>query len=155
MAQVSLSGHFEDVNSALCELVGYTSDQLCTMRYESIVHPDAHTRVIEKLRTMIDVETPTWRSEGRLIHADGRVVWVSQSTTVVRDNAGMPSHYLAHYQDITDRKQLDGRLRHLAENDGGRRRSVSSNWRLRSTSAACIETAMRASNRLPSAATML
>ena len=64
------------------------AEQLCAMRYESIVHPDAHDRIIETLQTMIDVETPTWTSEGRLIHADGHIVWVSQSTTVVRDSAG-------------------------------------------------------------------
>jgi diguanylate cyclase (GGDEF)-like protein/PAS domain S-box-containing protein len=117
MAQFDLSGYFEDVNSALCELVGYTSEQLCSMRYESIVHPDAHQRIRDTLQSMIDVETPTWKSEGRLIHADGRVVWVSQSTTVVRDSTGAPSHYLAHYQDVTDRKQLDTQLKHLAEHD--------------------------------------
>jgi diguanylate cyclase (GGDEF)-like protein/PAS domain S-box-containing protein len=117
MAQVNLSGHFESVNRALCELVGYTSDELCGMRYESIVHPDAHTRIVDTLQTMIDFETPTWSSEGRLIHSDGRIVWVAQSTTVVRDSAGQPSHVLAQYQDITDRKHFDSQLKHLAEHD--------------------------------------
>ena len=117
MAQIDLSGHFEHVNKALCELVGYTAEELCVMRYESIVHPDAHARIIETLQTMIEVETPTWTSEGRLIHSDGHLVWVAQSTTVVRDGAGQPSHYLAHYQDITDRKHFDSQLKHLAEHD--------------------------------------
>jgi diguanylate cyclase (GGDEF)-like protein/PAS domain S-box-containing protein len=117
MAQIDLSGYFETVNSALCDLVGRTSEQLCAMRYESIVHPDAHARIVETLRTMVEHEGPTWTSEGRLIHADGRVIWVSQSTTVVRDSDGRPSHFLAHYQDITDRKQFDSQLKHLAEHD--------------------------------------
>jgi diguanylate cyclase (GGDEF)-like protein/PAS domain S-box-containing protein len=117
MAQVNLTGHFEAVNRALCTLVGYTSDELCGMRYESIVHPDAHARIIDTLQAMIDVESPTWTSEGRLIHADGPIVWVAQSTTVVRDSSGQPSHFLAHYQDITDRKHFDGQLKHLADHD--------------------------------------
>jgi diguanylate cyclase (GGDEF)-like protein/PAS domain S-box-containing protein len=117
MAQVNLTGHFEAVNRALCELVGYTSEELCGMRYESIIHPDAHARIIETLQTMLDFETPTWKSEGRLIHMDGRIVWVAQSTIVVRDSSGEPSHFLAHYQDITDRKQFDSQLKHLADHD--------------------------------------
>jgi diguanylate cyclase (GGDEF)-like protein/PAS domain S-box-containing protein len=117
MAQVNLTGHFESVNRALCELVGYTAEELCGMRYESIVHPDAHARIIDTLQTMIDVETPTWSSEGRLLHADGSIVWVAQSTLVVRDSEGQPSHYLAHYRDITDRKHYDSQLQHLAEHD--------------------------------------
>ena len=117
MAHINLNGYFEIVNHALCELVGRTPEQLCAMRYESIVHPDAHARIIETLQNMIEFETPTWTSEGRLIHADGAVVWVSQSTTVVRDSVGTPTHFLAHYQDITDRKQFDSQLRHMAEHD--------------------------------------
>ena len=117
MAQIDLNGQFATVNNALCELVGYTAEQLCAMRYESIVHPDAHERIIDTLQTMIEVESPNWTSEGRLIHADGRIVWVSQSTTVVRDSTGRPTHFLAHYQDITDRKQFDSQLKHLAEHD--------------------------------------
>ncbi len=45
MAQINLDGRFEDVNAALCALVGRSADELCTMRYEAIVHPDARPRI--------------------------------------------------------------------------------------------------------------
>ena len=66
---------------------------------------------------MIASDQGIWSGEGRLVHASGRVVWVNQSTIVVRDIDGNPSHFLSHYLDITDRKELDSQLKHLAEHD--------------------------------------
>ena len=40
VAHNSMSGHFEYVNRAFCELVGYTSDELLRMTWQEITHPE-------------------------------------------------------------------------------------------------------------------
>ena len=39
------------------------------------------------------------------------------STTVVRDDGGCPLYFLSHFLDITDRKQFESELQHLADHD--------------------------------------
>ena len=117
MAQMSVTGVFTAVNHALCEMLGYSTEQLVGQSFTAITKPDGHDRISKTLASMIADDNGIWSSEGRLVHASGRVVWVAQSTIVVRDIAGSPSHFLAHYLDITDRKQFDSQLKHLAEHD--------------------------------------
>jgi len=62
-------------------------------------------------------ETETWEGEKRYIHADGHVIWVSLSSSVVRDEAGRPQYIVTKTSDVTEHKQLRESLLHLADHD--------------------------------------
>ena len=77
MAEISLDGHFRQVNPALCEILGYTAEQLCEMTPLDISHPD-DAEVVQSgggraclmpptssiSTTRGDLFTPTGRSSG-------------------------------------------------------------------------------------------
>jgi diguanylate cyclase (GGDEF)-like protein/PAS domain S-box-containing protein len=117
MAIRTLDGRFLRVNRALCEITGYPRDQLETMRYQSITHPDDLARDEKAHRDVLAGVTAHYRSEKRYIHSDGHVVPVDLSATVVRDGDGEPLHVLTQIQDITERKRFEGQLQYLADHD--------------------------------------
>ncbi len=59
----------------------------------------------------------TSSAEKRYIRADGGVVWVTRTATVVRDSDGVPLHFLDQVQDVTERRRFEHELRHLADHD--------------------------------------
>jgi len=117
MAIRTLDGRFLRVNRALCEITGYPREQLETMRYQSITHPDDLAREEKGYREVMAGVTAHYRTEKRYIHSAGHVVPVDLSATVVRDGDGEPIHVLTQVQDITERKRFEGQLQYLADHD--------------------------------------
>lgn len=62
-------------------------------------------------------ETEFYEFEGRMRHKDGRIVWVLDRGKVIeRDGQGKPLRMFGTHQDITDRKELEEKLRKLSCN---------------------------------------
>ncbi len=66
---------------------------------------------------MFQGRIPTYQVEKRYQHAWGHSVWVLLSVSLVRDEEGRPLHLIAQVQDISERKELEGRLEHLVDHD--------------------------------------
>jgi PAS domain S-box-containing protein len=70
----------------------------------SIVHPDDRGRVLaEEART--DESGEPFKVEYRVIAGDGRVVWVRDEATLVRDEEGQPLYWLGVQYDVTEQKR--------------------------------------------------
>ena len=118
MAMRAPDGRFLRVNRALCEITGYSREQLEATTYQSITHPDDLARDEKGYREVMSGHASHYRTEKRYIHADGHVVPVDLSATVVRDDGdGEPVHVLTQVQDITERKRFEGQLQYLADHD--------------------------------------
>jgi diguanylate cyclase (GGDEF)-like protein/PAS domain S-box-containing protein len=117
MAVADLEGNYLDVNQALCAITGYPADALCGMSFAAITHPDDLDSDLVAIRSLLDGEIGTSVSEKRYLRADGGVVWVTRTTTLVRDATGAPLHFLDQVQDVTERRQFEHELRHLADHD--------------------------------------
>jgi diguanylate cyclase (GGDEF)-like protein/PAS domain S-box-containing protein len=110
------NGRHLRVNQALCQITGYSEEQLLTMTADDISHPDDVAGTAEARRQLRDGAS-IHRNEKRYIHANGHVVWVSVNATLVRDADGNPSYILGQIQDITDRRRFEERLQQLVDHD--------------------------------------
>lgn len=117
MAIVSLEGRWLRANRALAELTGYPQDQLVGMGFQDITHPDDLPKDFNALQEMIEGMRDRFQTEKRYFHADGHVIWISLSTTIVRDSEGKPMYLLSQMQDIGERKETEKRLTHRASHD--------------------------------------
>ncbi len=105
------------VNRALCEITGYTAEELIGKRFDGIMHPeDANNDVRERARLLAG-EIAALQVEKRYFDAAGETVSAILSMSLVRDRDGSPLHYIAQLQDISERKRLEEHLRHLADHD--------------------------------------
>ena len=105
------------VNRALCEITGYTADELVGNRFDGIMHPEDVGNDAEQRRQLDDGTIAAVQVEKRYFDASGETVSALLSMSLVRDQHGMPVHYIAQLQDISERKQLEAHLRRLADHD--------------------------------------
>jgi len=80
------------------------------------MHPDDRQRVLDEDERTDRTGEP-FRVEFRKFTRDGRLVWLRDEAVLVRDEAGEPLYWQGVVQDITERKVLEGRLKHQALHD--------------------------------------
>jgi PAS domain S-box-containing protein len=111
MALVGTDGQWLQVNPALCELVGYTEQELLATTFQAITHPDDLDADLAFVRQMLSGEIRTYQMEKRYFHKQGQIVWILLSASLVRDPSGQPLYFIGQIQDITERKQVQEQLR--------------------------------------------
>ena len=117
MALSDLTGRYTQVNRAMCEITGYTPDELVKRSFHAITHPDDIAGDRGVLEALTSGRLTHFHREKRYIRASGEPVWVSIDSTVLRDREGNATQLLAQVVDITKRRHLETELRHLAGHD--------------------------------------
>jgi PAS domain S-box-containing protein len=112
---VSLEGRFLKVNRSLCNLLGYTDQELAAKTFQEITHPGDLASDLDNVNRLLAGETPSYQMEKRYLHTSGKIVWVLLSVSLLRDREGRPQYFLSQIQDITQRKRADQELRRRAE----------------------------------------
>ena len=104
MIQSGLDGRIQRVNSKLCSLLGYTSDELLRMTVSELVHPDHRGSDAPRfMQPMLENRMQSYAAERLYLHRDGRTVWVNRTVSLIRDSAGKPLYFIRVVEDITER----------------------------------------------------
>jgi len=107
IAQVAPEGRFLRVNQRLCDIVGYTNEELLTKSFQDITHPDDLLKDIAARHQLMVNEIQTYSREKRYIRKDGSSVWVNLTVSLLRGPTGAPKHFVSVIEDITKRKQAE------------------------------------------------
>ena len=113
MSLVGQDGRWLQVNQSLCDIVGYTEEELLATTFQTITHPDDLETDLVSMRRLLAGDIRTYQMEKRYIHKQGRIVWVVLSVSLVRRSDGTPQHLISQIQDITERKQAEAALEHI------------------------------------------
>lgn len=111
MALVAPDGGFLEVNRSLCEIVGYSSEELLALTFQDITHPDDLETDLEYVRQMLAGEFRTYQMHKRYLHKDGRIIWIKLSVSLIREATGEPLYFVSQIEDITSAKRADEALR--------------------------------------------
>lgn len=110
MALVSLDGRWLSVNPSVCAIVGYTREELLSLTFQDITHPDDLDADLTMLHDMLDGRLPSYRMEKRYLRKDGSVVWVVLTVSAARDSLGKPKFFVSQLEDIDQRKQQERQI---------------------------------------------
>jgi len=110
-------GRFLRVNRALCELTGYSSEELETTDVGALLHPEDAASDLAAMTRLGAGEIEDFQLEQRLLHSERHAVWVMVSASLVRGTGGEPLYCIRQLQDIEERKRYEGELGYLVEHD--------------------------------------
>ncbi len=113
---VNLDGRFLQVNPALCEITGYSHEELMQMNFQEITHPDDLEADRENARRVLAQEEINGYSlEKRYIRKDGSIVWTNLTSSAVWDSKGQLKYALGIIEDISERKRVEATQQFLVE----------------------------------------
>ena len=116
-ALVSPDGRFTRVNSALCDILGYSEQELLEMTFQTLTHPEDLDADLEQMHRVLAGQSESYAMEKRYQHADGHFIWALLSVSLVRDEAGSPLYFVSQIQDISEQKLINERLTDLTLHD--------------------------------------
>lgn len=112
IAHVGLEGQWLRVNQKLCDIVGYSREELAQLTFQKITYPDDLEADLEQTQRLLAGEIETYSMEKRYIRRDSSIVWVNLTTSLVREPTGEPKYFIGVVQDISQRKQLEEQYHH-------------------------------------------
>ncbi len=112
MAHVAMDGTFLRVNQRLCDIVGYSLDEITHLAFQDITYPPDLEADLALARQLQGGEISTYSLEKRYVRKDGSLVWINLTGSLVRRPSGEPDYFIAVIEDIDRRKR--------AEEDRGR-----------------------------------
>ncbi len=113
----AMDGRIVQVNQAFADLMGYTVEEMCTLRVPQLHHPDDPPEMWKMYEALVSGEREHVRMEKAYYRKDRAVVWTDLTASLIRDESGSPEFTIAMVQDITDRRRLKHRLEHQATHD--------------------------------------
>ena len=111
IARVALDGHWLEINQKLCDIVGYTREELLARTFQDITYPDDLDADLNHVRQMLSGEISTYSMDKRYVRKDGATIWVSISVALARHDDGTPDYFIAVIEDTAQRKQAEAALK--------------------------------------------
>jgi PAS domain S-box-containing protein len=105
LALVGRDYRFVKVNSALCEMVGYSEAELVQKTFAEITHPDDVRADVELAVRLFKREIPFYRIQKRYVKKTAEIIWINLTASVIHGPDGEPLHGLAMVEDITEIKR--------------------------------------------------
>ncbi len=105
------SGQFQEVNDEFCRITGYSREELLSLDFPNLTHPDDREADRENRRKLAHGEQTQATYTKRYIRKDGQTIWVRITASMVRDETGKIEFGVSVVEDITERKQAEENLR--------------------------------------------
>jgi diguanylate cyclase (GGDEF)-like protein/PAS domain S-box-containing protein len=111
MAATSLDKGWLEVNDALCEMLGYSREELMRLTWSDLTHPDDLSVNEARFNQILRGEIDEFVLDKRFLRKDGTPVYVHIAVRALRKEDGSLDYVVSLIEDITERKQAMQDLR--------------------------------------------
>jgi PAS domain S-box-containing protein len=110
MALISPEGNLKRVNKSLCQMLGYSEQEMKALTVQELTHPDDQDSTLEMIKHFNSGKIERTKFEKRYIHKNGNIIWVIIAATMLYDSENKPLYYVSQIEDITKRKEIENDL---------------------------------------------
>lgn len=108
---LTLDGDWIKVNDSICDLFGYSRNELFNMDIQNIVFRQDLGVHATKYERLIQGKISRYRVMQRYFHKDGSIIWVLISVSLIYNSDGSPGQMIWQFSDITSRKLNQDKLK--------------------------------------------
>ena len=98
-----------EVNDKMCEILGYSREEMLGLTWAEITHPDDLAGNVELFERTLAGELPHYSLEKRFVRKDGAVVFVRISARPVLSSNNTPQYFVGIFEDIHETEARGGR----------------------------------------------
>ncbi len=109
--EVDIAGDFTFFNDSLCEIMGYTRDELMGMNNRHYMDGETARKVYESYNKVYTTGKPDKGFEYEMIRKDGTSKNVEVSISLIKDSEGQRIGFRGIVRDVTKRKRAEEELR--------------------------------------------
>lgn len=100
MAIVGRDGKWLDVNKRLCEILGYSRDELKQSTFQKLTHPDDLAKDLNQLDKLNKGQISNYQIQKRYLHKNGQVVSAILGATAVRDEQDEVAYFISQIIEL-------------------------------------------------------
>ncbi|HEY9667448.1 MAG TPA: PAS domain S-box protein, partial [Coleofasciculaceae cyanobacterium] len=115
MCLVSPEGHCLDANRSICQILGYSEQELLSLSWQEITYPEDVETDQNLAQQLWNGEISSYQLEKRYRHKQEQIIWGLLSVSLIRDLQQNPLYFIAQVQDISDRKAAELSLRTVSD----------------------------------------
>ncbi|MBE7641697.1 PAS domain S-box protein [Salegentibacter sp. BLCTC] len=112
MALLNEEGKWLKVNEKVCEILGYTAEELMQLTFQDITHPEDLDKDLNLLKEVIEGKRTNYNLEKRYFHKNGNIVHIILAVSVVRNHSGAILYFVSQIIDITAAKKHTQKLKY-------------------------------------------
>ena len=101
ICSVSLGGRFLRVNRHFCDLLGYRREDMLELCFQDITYADDLAGDEEQVNLLLQGQGHSYSLDKRYRCADGTLLWVNLTVTLIRDEQDFPHYFISVVKDIT------------------------------------------------------
>ncbi|MBN4003774.1 PAS domain S-box protein [Nostoc sp. LPT] len=103
IAHVAIDGSWLLVNQKLCDILGYTLEELQLLTFQDITHPDDLNTDLKYVKQILADNIQTYSMEKRYFRKDNSIIWVNLTVSLMRESSGEPKYFISVVEDISVR----------------------------------------------------
>ncbi|MDP6909450.1 MAG: PAS domain S-box protein, partial [Flavobacteriales bacterium] len=111
MAITSPDQKWLKVNDRICEILGYSKEELKKMTWTELTHPDDLESDLVQFKKVLFGEIDRYEMDKRFIHKNGKIVHVHLTIACQRNFDGAVDYTIASLQDISERKKMEDQIK--------------------------------------------
>jgi PAS domain S-box-containing protein len=104
IAMTSLTKGWLQVNNKLCDMFGYSREELFQLTWVELTYPEDLAADVTQFNRLLTGELDRYSLDKRFVRKDGLLFYATIWVECIRDNQGAPNYFIALIQDITTRK---------------------------------------------------
>ncbi len=113
--EVDLSGNLTLVNDSLCEIIGYSREELLGMNYRELVDDTNAQSIMRAYNEVHRTGTANTGFDFEIVRKDGAARLISVSIALVRDSRQHTTGFRGVFRDVTEHRRLEEQLQQAAK----------------------------------------